>query len=272
MTRNKKDSVTGCNFQQYKTNSSTPICKADDVSIKVQGTSSAAYGVAAFNIDTDFSKKMTDANNQPLRYYDNQGKEIEEYRGCWAMRDNSIPVDYTCTKVNVASCENANNAINAEWYHRHQPYHDGHRRKNDKARDCMEFIPGVMFIRDHNVNSTFGGVDQNGNPVEVESAHDQNAYLNIYDGKWETSGHYMTLHRIAVRNGYYKRGIAKELINKTIEIAKIKNVSSIKVDTKETNIRMMNLLIKTGFKVQGKINLLRDGVIDKVRTALEYKI
>ena len=82
----------------------------------------------------------------------------------------------------------------------------------------------------------------------------------------------MTLHRIAVRNGYYKRGIAKELINKTIEIAKIKNVSSIKVDTKETNIRMMNLLIKTGFKVQGKINLLRDGVIDKVRTALEYKI
>ena len=98
------------------------------------------------------------------------------------------------------------------------------------------------------------------------------AYLNIYDGKWETSGHYMTLHRIAVRNGYYKRGIAKELINKTIEIARGKNVVSIKVDTKETNIRMMNLLIKTGFKVQGKINLLRDGVIDKVRTALEYKI
>lgn len=106
----------------------------------------------------------------------------------------------------------------------------------------------------------------------VLSDLEENAYLKIYDGKWETSGHYMTLHRIAVRNGYYKRGIAKELINKTIEIAKIKNVSSIKVDTKETNIRMMNLLIKMGFKVQGKINLLRDGVIDKVRTALEYKI
>ena len=44
----------------------------------------------------------------------------------------------------------------------------------------MEFTPGIMFIRDRNPNSTFGGVDENGNPVEVESAHDQNAYLNVF--------------------------------------------------------------------------------------------
>lgn len=186
MTRNKKDKVSGCNYEQYKANNKAPVCKAEDIVIKVQGTSSAHYGVAAFNIDTDFSDentghgKMTDSNGQLLRHYDADNKELEQYRGFWAMRPTSIPVDFTCTKVNVASCENANNALNQEWYDKHQPYHDAHRRKNEKARDCMEFTPGIMFIRDRNPNSTFGGVDENGNPVEVESAHDQNAYLNVF--------------------------------------------------------------------------------------------
>lgn len=186
MTRNKKDKVSGCNYEQYKANNKAPVCKAEDIVIKVQGTSSAHYGVAAFNIDTDFSDKntgygkMTDSNGQLLRYYDADNRELEQYRGFWAMRPTSIPVDFTCTKVNVASCENANNALNQEWYNKHQPYHDAHRRKNEKARDCMEFTPGIVFIRDRNPNSTFGGVDENGNPVEVESAHDQNAYLNVF--------------------------------------------------------------------------------------------
>jgi hypothetical protein len=35
----------------------------------------------------------------------------------WSMDDGTaIPINYTCTKVNVASCENTNNVINQEWY------------------------------------------------------------------------------------------------------------------------------------------------------------
>ena len=34
----------------------------------------------------------------------------------WSMDENAAPVNFFCTKVNVASCENANNAINQEWY------------------------------------------------------------------------------------------------------------------------------------------------------------
>jgi hypothetical protein len=36
----------------------------------------------------------------------------------WKMSDNAIPINYACTKVNVASCEHVNNAINQEWYNR----------------------------------------------------------------------------------------------------------------------------------------------------------
>jgi hypothetical protein len=70
----------------------------------VQGTSSAAYGLAAFNIDSDFKGGFVDKD----------GKKMSE----WAMNENSIPVSYFNTKVNVASCENANNALNAEWYNK----------------------------------------------------------------------------------------------------------------------------------------------------------
>ena len=49
----------------------------------------------------------------------------------------------------------------------------------------------------------------------------------------------------------------------------LKNAKSIKVDTKIENIRMISLLQYFNFKIVGKINLLRDGVLDKVRIALE---
>jgi hypothetical protein len=36
----------------------------------------------------------------------------------WKVSENAIPIDLACTKVNVASCENANNVVNQEWYNK----------------------------------------------------------------------------------------------------------------------------------------------------------
>lgn len=167
MTKNKKDYSYPCIYQQYHSNPKKPDYIAYDVMMRVQGTSSVKYGVAAFNVDSAFYHDKMDQSNQGmrdgdgnlLRYFDDKGIEKEYYKGFWAMRENSEPIDYSCTKVNVASCENANNAVNAEWYDKHQPYWDGHRRKNHHARDCMEFIPGVMFIKDKNNRSDFTSLD-----------------------------------------------------------------------------------------------------------------
>lgn len=168
MTVSKKNKIEHCSYKQYWSNPKKPDLMIADLMMKVQGTSSAAYGVAAYNVDTAWGDNdskverapMTDGDGNILRHYDDNGVELEQYRGMWAMSDHAIPIDYACTKVNVASCEGANNAVNAQWYNDHQPYYDGHRRKNPKARDCMEFIPGVMFIKDKNNNKDYGNLEQ----------------------------------------------------------------------------------------------------------------
>jgi hypothetical protein len=65
MTMNKDDKVGGCNYiELYKDNNTlgNPYYRAintgDGAKICVQGTSSAAYGVAGFNVRTDFQEGL----------------------------------------------------------------------------------------------------------------------------------------------------------------------------------------------------------------------
>lgn len=140
MTRTKKDKVTGCKYDQYHGSKDIAL-HAENVTIKVQGTSSEKYVVAAANIDSEFTEGFEDLVNN---------KHIDS----WSMDGgNAIPCDYFCTKVNVASCENANNALNQEWYNIFQPYKTVLSFKNPKARDTMQFTNGVLFMKD--LNKTF---------------------------------------------------------------------------------------------------------------------
>ena len=194
MTTGKEDEKD-CDYTEYYLDAEKPYLttnptndiNAPKAKVMVQGTSSAAYGVAAFNVRTDFA-------DAPL--YDKDGNQLEGRK----VSDTSIPVDFTCTKVNVASCENANNALNAEWYDRFQPYYDGHRRKSTatkKYRDCMEFDFGVMFIEDHNENRSYK--DASGKP---DKALYTSANVFAYDTNGEEDKTYMS-------NPYYKQyGIA----------------------------------------------------------------
>ena len=179
MTKNKKDKVgTGdggaddyITYMMYENTSATPALTAQDVVMKVQGTSSARYGVAAFNFDTDFKGGFTTA----------AGEHIDAY----AMNENSIPVDYFCTKANVASSEGTNNALNQEWYNKFQPWRNRLRRKNPKARDCMEFKPGIVFFKDRNKTKA---TDSNGvatdydtrNVFEDTEGYISNPYYKMY--------------------------------------------------------------------------------------------
>lgn len=103
----------------------------------------------------------------------------------------------------------------------------------------------------------------------VLSDLEEKAYEKVYDGNWISSGHYMVIHRIAVKKEYYHKGIAKTLIKYIMDVAKRTDAVSIRVDTKKENIRMLQLLKSFGFIEVGKIHLLRKDVLDKERVALE---
>ena len=117
-----------CTFTHLK-GSSEAVRFYEGVKVRAQGTSSMTYGISAYNLDSKFPEK-------------------------WSLDDEAIPVNYFNTKVNVASCEGANNALNQEWYDRYQPYKTQKRLQartdGKKARDTMEFKNGVVFIKDNN--------------------------------------------------------------------------------------------------------------------------
>lgn len=146
-----KTDVTGVNYYQYKNNKL--MLSAENAKLRAQGTSSMAYGIAAFNFDL---------NIEGATVKDENGEEITDG---WSMDDKAIPVTYFNTKVNVASSEGANNAINQEWYNMFQPYKCEWRqtvRDDGKLhRDTMQFKPGVVFIKDNNTTITAGGNGDN---------------------------------------------------------------------------------------------------------------
>lgn len=186
LTTSKDDKIDGCTYYELVDefdNLGKPYIRADKVRTYVQGTSSAAYGVAAFNLRSDFTKKG--------KVYDKNGDEMVG----WMVTPEDLPIDIACTKVNVASCENANNVVNAEWYNTFQPYWDAHRRKGasydsdgnllyNPYRDCMRFHSGVVFLRDH--NPEFKYLDENGDP-KSEIYLTSNAFINPENSEWEKS-------------------------------------------------------------------------------------
>ena len=134
MTSGKEDPVT-CSVQQIYTNGGNAHnFSSEGVTMKVQGTSSAAYGEAAFNLDLDFG----DSTGFALA----SGEVVTEY----AMDENAIPVDYFNIKLNVASSENANNVCLADDYNTYQPWLNAARREDPRVRDTVQGKPCVVFF------------------------------------------------------------------------------------------------------------------------------
>ena len=95
----------------------------DGTVYKVQGTSSAAYGRSAYNLDIDFK---------------GTGKKYK-------LDSNAIAVNYINIKVNVASSENANNINAVDWYNTYQPYLTESRNRPG-VRDTCQGKPCAVFI------------------------------------------------------------------------------------------------------------------------------
>lgn len=111
-----------------------------------QGTSSNNYGAAGRNLDI-IMKPYKNYGNAPYIVL-GDGTQVNKI----TLTRQSIPVNYLNLKVNIASSENANNALFAKRYNQFNPYKRPFVREDESIipyiKDTMEFQNCVVFVKE----------------------------------------------------------------------------------------------------------------------------
>lgn len=134
-TNDKSDYVGGTNIECIYKNGD-PVYDnwtTTDCVHSGQGTSSNNYGPSGRNMDLimkKFSKKGVAYNSDPHIYL-GDGTEVTKV----SLTRESIPVNYFNIKVNIASSENANNALLQRRYNEYNPYKRPFVRQGDSLED-----------------------------------------------------------------------------------------------------------------------------------------
>lgn len=157
-TNDKDDKVYNANRQSiveciYK--GGDPIYDnwvAYDIVHSGQGTSSNNYGPAGRNLDL-ILKSYKDYGNNPYIVL-GDGSQVNKV----SLTRESVPVNYFNVKVNIASSENANNALFQKRYNQYNPYKRPFVREDDSIipyiKDTMEFQNCVIFVKESDPDLT----------------------------------------------------------------------------------------------------------------------
>lgn len=160
-TQSKKDprgeTTIEYRYEDGKKNGSISYWKCVDGVHIGQGTSSDKYGAAGRNIDLVL-KTHKDVGNSPIIYLDPEETQTTKKV---ALSPTSIPNNYFNIKVNIASSENANNALLQKRYNEYNPYKrpfvdkqkiDGVDKDGKpikiSPKDTMEFFNCVVFLQE----------------------------------------------------------------------------------------------------------------------------
>lgn len=76
------------------------------------------------------------------------------------------------------------------------------------------------------------------------------------DGSWLDDASYVVIHRLAVRAGYERQGLAISMFDFAHEQASLRGILSARVDTHKDNRAMQSLLTGQGYILCGEIELL----------------
>ena len=117
-----------------------------------QGTSSNNYGAAGRNLDLIMKSYKNYGNNPYIVLGD--GSRVDKV----SLTRESIPVNYFNVKVNIASSENANNALLQKRYNQYNPYKRPFVREDTSIipyiKDTMEFQNCVIFVKESDPDLT----------------------------------------------------------------------------------------------------------------------
>lgn len=125
---------------------------AYDIVHSGQGTSSNNYGPAGRNLDL-IIKPYKDYGNKPYIIL-GDGSQVSKV----SLTRESIPTNYFNVKVNIASSENANNALLARRFNQYNPYKRPFVREDESTipyiKSTMEFQNCVIFVKESDPDLT----------------------------------------------------------------------------------------------------------------------
>lgn len=143
-TDDKKNKVQGTTVQciyNGGTDFNTDNWTATGAVHNGQGTSSNWYGLAGRNLEFDL-------RNATITYNDgSQGSTIQ-------LSSTSVPTNYLNFKANIASSENANNALFQKRFERFRAWTTLADKRDDRIKNSMEFFNAVVFVQETNEDIT----------------------------------------------------------------------------------------------------------------------
>jgi len=136
----------------------------------------------------------------------------------------------------------------------------------DVVKDAQEFLkpqnsgqwqdgtPSIATIAEDSINNRFYVWEEDEIIVGIIALLDfDKDYDHLVSGHWRFPAPYLVIHRFAVLSQFHSRGIASKILQAVEDIAKERNIKTIRIDTHERNAPMIALLIKKGFAQCGEV-------------------
>ncbi|MDN6029141.1 MAG: GNAT family N-acetyltransferase [Lactobacillus sp.] len=85
-------------------------------------------------------------------------------------------------------------------------------------------------------------------------------YQQLLAGSWlaNSQANYATIHRVCVDSHYSGQQLGQKLLTALLDEAKRLGFSDVRIDTHRLNLRMQYVILKSGFKLAGTVQLNHD--------------